>query len=229
MKNPGLRLPQRLFAALALLLVLGGGLGVSLRAARVGNGGRVAFLRLTAGHWQVWLMAPDGSAARQLTFSPVDKYSISWCSGNKVLHFYTALGDTTFVDLETGQTRTAIPTAPIRPRGPFGEPLPFELNARQLATESGRVSVSWPNCGAGEIEEVVALRSPAALPEGMLVAIRKSVGKDEKTRFKSGSSTRTVSAISHRDVPAVQPPAPIASFPRTERALSSPTGKGPCR
>jgi hypothetical protein len=185
MKGPGLRLPRSLFSALALLLVLSGGLGVSLRAARAGKG-RVAFLRLTEGYWQVWLMAPNGTAARQITSSPVDKYSISWCSENRVLHFYTALGDTTFVDLETGRTRTAVPPAAIRPRGPFGEPLSFELNPRQWAIASGRVSMSWPNCGEGEIDEVVALRSPAGLPQGMLVAIQKTVGKDEKTRFRIG-------------------------------------------
>jgi hypothetical protein len=180
------RWPRRLTAALGLLLALASGLGVSLRAARVGKDGQVAFLRLTAGHWQVWLMGPEGSAARQLTFSPVDKYSISWCSNNKVLHFYTALGDSTFLDLATGRTRSVIPMAPIHPRGPFGDLLPFELNARHLATDSGRASLPWPNCGIGELDEVVALRSPAALPEGILVAVAKKVDKDEKTRFEIG-------------------------------------------
>jgi hypothetical protein len=123
-------------------------------------------------------MAEDGSKARQLSFSPIDKYAPSWCSDNQVLHFETARGESTFVDIETGRTRTAFPSLSAPLRGPFGDVLPFEREGR-----IGRTPAPWPNCGPEELREVVALRSPEALPEGILVAVEKSVGADEKTRF----------------------------------------------
>jgi hypothetical protein len=43
----------------------------------VEGGEEIAFLRLTGRHWQVWVMAEDGSKPRQLSFSAVDKYEIS--------------------------------------------------------------------------------------------------------------------------------------------------------
>ena len=40
--------------------------------------GRIAYLAMTEGRWQVWVMAPDGSGARQLTRSAWEKTRASW-------------------------------------------------------------------------------------------------------------------------------------------------------
>lgn len=46
----------------------------------------VAYLRLTGGYWQVWVVAADGQNARPLTSSPVDKTRCSWfADGSQVL------------------------------------------------------------------------------------------------------------------------------------------------
>jgi TolB protein len=48
---------------------------------------RIAFSRLTDGYWQVWTSGFDGSQAKQLTFSAIDKRRPIWCPSDQALYF----------------------------------------------------------------------------------------------------------------------------------------------
>ena len=64
--------------------------------------GRVAYLARTQGFWQVWVVAPDGSGARQLTHSSVEKTRASWYPDGQALLVSTDGGDLLRVELEGG-------------------------------------------------------------------------------------------------------------------------------
>lgn len=66
----------------------------------VGNVPKIAFLRLTNGYWQYWLMNADGSNPRQLTDTPIDKVNANWGPTNRALMYNTNRGETFVLDLE---------------------------------------------------------------------------------------------------------------------------------
>jgi hypothetical protein len=90
-------------------LCLGLGLGSALAFASRGfserAGDDIAFLRHASGFWQVWLMAGDGSEARPLTRSPVDKVHAAWRPASRELLYHTNRGETFVLDVESGRER----------------------------------------------------------------------------------------------------------------------------
>lgn len=71
---------SRLALGASLMAVL-----LMLACQRSPNTGRIAYLALTDGTWQVWLSSSDGSSARQLTDLKADVSRISWYSDGQAL------------------------------------------------------------------------------------------------------------------------------------------------
>ncbi|MGH9334861.1 MAG: hypothetical protein ACRD21_14060, partial [Vicinamibacteria bacterium] len=116
-----LQLTSSLLVALFVTLLIG--FSLVGRTAEPSSDGAIAFLRLTRGYWQIWLMDENGKNPRQLTTSPVDKHSPSWCSGNQIIHYYTNHGVAMLSDLRTGREHAQEPFLPPipPPQGPNGE------------------------------------------------------------------------------------------------------------
>lgn len=70
-------------------------------APRPGDG-RIAHVRPTDGYWQVWVMNADGTEARPLTHSPVDKLRVSWFPDGDALLVNTQAGVLLRVRADTG-------------------------------------------------------------------------------------------------------------------------------
>lgn len=94
----------------------------------------IAYLRLSDGRWQVWLMDRDGRQHRQLTHDTVDKVRLSWSvarqqlfatrSDGKVMAI-SLDGQTDFLELSLGQ----VYDAQISPNGQW---LLVSINATQV-------------------------------------------------------------------------------------------------
>ncbi len=69
---------------------------------------QIAFLRLTTGQWQIWIMGPDGSDARQLTHSQIDKVHAAWRPGTSEILYGTAGGHNYLLDVESGEERPVL-------------------------------------------------------------------------------------------------------------------------
>ncbi len=73
-----------------------------------GSKWKIAFLRLTDGFWQAWVMKSDGSEPKQITRSSVDKVHAAWFPGGREILYHTNRGDTFILDLDTGRERLAL-------------------------------------------------------------------------------------------------------------------------
>lgn len=74
----------------------------------------LAYLAFDGHYWQVWVSAADGTSARQLTRTPVDKVRVSWLSSEASLLVCQNDGAVTRVRLENGQeTRIPLPQSPV--------------------------------------------------------------------------------------------------------------------
>jgi hypothetical protein len=69
---------------------------------------RIAFLRLTDGFWQLWVMKPDGSEPKQITRTPVDKVHTAWFPAGLEILYHTNRGETFVLDLLTGKERRVL-------------------------------------------------------------------------------------------------------------------------
>ncbi len=91
----------------------------------------VAYLAYADGYWQVWAMAADGSAQRQVTRSPYDKNRVSWYPDGKSLLVNGNQGELNQVNLETGYEASA--PAPLKGMidavmSPDGKQIAFSLS-----------------------------------------------------------------------------------------------------
>lgn len=87
----------------AALFVMGGLAVFASRALADPMEGRIAYLGLTEGYWQVWTAAPDGSESRQVTRSPYDKSRHSWFPDGKHILANGVGGELYKVSVETGE------------------------------------------------------------------------------------------------------------------------------
>jgi len=170
------RLPLASFKfATALFSVLLVGLSFVARTAAPASDGAIAFLRLTRGTWQIWLMNADGTNLRQLTSSPMDKESPSWCPGAGIIQYYTSFGGAMLVDVRTGVEQLQEPLLPpiAAPRGPDGELLDLPSDLRRSLERSGFPQLAGLNCGdpVAPIGETVQLTASNLLPEGKAIAV----------------------------------------------------------
>lgn len=67
---------------------------------------QLAYLSLTDGYWQVWVMTEEGQNRKQVTRSEGDKTRISWFPDQKRLLVNTLEGTAHIVDLENGSDTT---------------------------------------------------------------------------------------------------------------------------
>ena len=97
----GLRIPFVVAVQIGLAIGGAGSSGAARAAVLEQHAARIAFLRLTTGFWQVWVMNADGSSPRQLTTSPVDKVHTAWRPGTLDILYHTNQGESFLLDLAT--------------------------------------------------------------------------------------------------------------------------------
>ena len=167
--------------AFAVATALSGAGAPTLEPRRAANEPRIVFLRLTAGYWQVWVMDSGGANSRQLTSSPVDKHSPSWCSGNDVVRFYNAIGESALVDVVHSEPtlQSAASGGSVSLTGPEGTTLPFDVDVSSLFAKLGVASVGVPNCDGGRATpaQIKEVRVPAWMPEGKALVVRRSLSE----------------------------------------------------
>jgi hypothetical protein len=148
----------------------------------------IAFLRLTRDYWQIWLMNPDGTNSRQLTSSPSDKESPSWCPGNEVIHYYTSFGVAMLVDTKTGLEQMMDPLAPPipPPLGPNGEVLEFPDDLRKTLRDTGHKELAGLTCGDpdDEVGETIELTVSDSLPVEKALAVLRRPEADAGRLFE---------------------------------------------
>ncbi len=72
----------------------------------------IAYLAYTDGYWQVWVIAPDGSGARQVTRSAYEKTRCSWFPDGRSLLVNSLAGELFKVDRASGsEQRLSMPLA----------------------------------------------------------------------------------------------------------------------
>jgi Tol biopolymer transport system component len=138
---------------------------------------QVAFVRETNGNSQLWVMNEDGSDPRQLTTSPADKHSPSWCPGNRVLRFQTIYGDSALYELSSGREQIELPSFSVGPVGIDGKTIPpdrMAFRASRRKTRGQGIRCGGERDGA----EVRELRVPQGMPPGKVIVQPSAVAPD---------------------------------------------------
>jgi len=173
---------------IALSLVLVAGLSLVARTSPSNPDDVIAFLRLTRGYWQVWLMNGDGTNSRQLTTSLIDKESPSWCPGNHVIHYYTSFGVAMLFDVVTGVEQMQEPLLPPipPPQGPDGELLELPTDLRTTLRKSGFADIAGLTCGDPEnaTGETILLTASDSLPAGKAIAVQRRPAANPERLFE---------------------------------------------
>lgn len=106
--------------------------------------GEIAFLRMTEGFWQVWLMKAEGKGTRQLTSTPIDKVHMAWGPGNQTLLYHTNRGETYVYNLATKATRRILEDLRIIDAAwsPDGKKLAYGLQPEDLVNGKTALWVS---------------------------------------------------------------------------------------
>lgn len=68
-------------------------------------GEEIAFLAQSGGYWQVWVMRPDGSAQRQVTYSDYEKSRVAWFPDGHRLLVTSIEGGLFEVEAESGREK----------------------------------------------------------------------------------------------------------------------------
>jgi TolB protein len=143
MRRLALARPGSAACAAALLAV---GLGAAAAEPEI------AYLAHTDGYWQVWVMAADGSGARQVTRSPSDKSRCSWYPGGAHLLVNAQDGHLYRVAVDTGaEQRLDLGVAGMLDAvlSPDGETIAFSLQRMSEDTPSGDSNDIWVVAAAG--------------------------------------------------------------------------------
>jgi TolB protein len=74
------------------------------------TGNSVAFSRLTGDYWQIWTMRPDGSKAKQITSSSLDKRYPAWAKDNNEVFFRTNNNRAFIVNFDTAEEKLIVPS-----------------------------------------------------------------------------------------------------------------------
>jgi hypothetical protein len=115
------------------------GLALVFGSSRLGGADKgaaeIAFLRLTSGFWQVWVMSEDGSNPKPVTRSTLDKVHVAWRPGSHELLYNTNRGETFLVDLESGAEKRILDQVATIDAGwsPDGRKLTFSRAPENLA------------------------------------------------------------------------------------------------
>ncbi len=166
---------MRLLIALALLCVFGSGFSAPVKDIQTE---KIAFLRLTNGFWQLWIMNVDGLNQIQLTHSPVDKVHMAWGLENKELLYNTNRGETYVLELATGEERQVLNQFQIIDAvwSPDGQTLAYGLSPKDLSRGKTSLWISGiegknPNKIAGD-DKSDAL-APMWTPDGSQLLYRQ--------------------------------------------------------
>jgi len=110
---------------------------------------KIAFLQLTNGFWQLWIMNVDGMNPIQVTHSPVDKIHMAWGPANKELLYHTNQGETFILEIATGKERQILTELQIIDAAwsPDGKTLAYGLPPKALSR--GKTSL-WTSDLKGE-------------------------------------------------------------------------------
>jgi FlgD Ig-like domain/WD40-like Beta Propeller Repeat len=144
------------------------------------SAGRIAFLRLTSGYWQVWEMAPDGSGQRQLTRTPVDKVHMAWRPGTNKLLYHTNQGATFLLDPATGAEERLLEGLTVTDANwsPDGKKLAYGLGPSELTRGKTSLWMSAPDgsdrrqvAGSSEIDAL----APTWLRDGRTILYRQCI------------------------------------------------------
>lgn len=84
-----------------LIILLSAAILLQFGAYKAFAGEKIAFVRLTGGYWQVWVMPPEGATPKQMTFSAYDKRDPVWMDQGKSVAYRTNNGELFVVDLNT--------------------------------------------------------------------------------------------------------------------------------
>ncbi|MGA1825405.1 MAG: hypothetical protein ACMUIP_12170 [bacterium] len=63
--------------------------------------GSIAYLHLTEGYWQVWVMDEEGAHSYQITTDAEDKIKISWAGNNQEILYNTNLGELYIINVKS--------------------------------------------------------------------------------------------------------------------------------
>jgi TolB protein len=127
------RMPVVTFLAMAAGLTVAASpvIAAPTQPVRAVEGTDVAYLALTKGMWQVWVMHSDGSGARQITRSLSDKTRISWYPIGDRLLVNTNQGSAYAVELASGkETGVELGVKPVLDAvlSPDGAHIAFSFN-----------------------------------------------------------------------------------------------------
>jgi TolB protein len=165
-------------------VLVGLGLGALLAAGpAAAEEGRIAYLAWTEGFWQVWTLAPDGGARRQVTRSPYEKTRISWLPDGRRLLVNGAEGKLFVVDVDTGEeSPTALPVAGTLDAvvSPDGTRIAFSLSTAQSRDDNEIWVVNFDGSDLRRLTQMAWLQhEPAWDPAGQWIYFLSGDGRKD--------------------------------------------------
>lgn len=159
-----MRLPVPLAAGLAALALAGPS------PAGAAPEGKVAYLGEVDGTWQVFVMAPDGGGARQLTTSPGDKTRACWYPGGDALLVSRATGGPQRVDAASG-AETDLPLGAASTLdaalSPDGKTVAYSISPAQTRDQNEIFVVGIDGSGRKKLTHRASLQhQPTWSPDG---------------------------------------------------------------
>lgn len=202
-----------LLSIVSILLLLISQLAWSAEAATP-----IAYLAYTEGYWQAWVMAPDGSAQRQVTHSPYDKNRVSWYPDGSALLVNGNQGELKRVELDTGR-ETPIP-APLKGMqdavlSPDGKQIAFSLSTSDSVDDNNIWLIDVNGGNQQKMTNMQGLQhEPAWSPDGRYLYFLSGKGGQVHDIWRLTIATRateqlTSSSLYHFDV-AVAPAGKLA-------------------
>jgi len=159
--------------------------------ARSSDGGfqpEIAYLRLTEGHWQVWVTDREGQLHRQLTRSPVDKVRVSWLPNHGYLLCNRNDGVLERIDMATGEEKlldtpvTGMLDAQLSPDGKWvvftlAPPQSPDTNDIWIMSVEGREARKLTNQAGGA-------KTPSWHPDGSSIVYTINTRRDSQQLWR---------------------------------------------
>lgn len=180
--------------------------------------GRVAYLALTQGYWQVWVMAPDGSNPSQITRSASDKTRCSWFPDGRHLLVNALDGRLYRVDAESGEEiRLPMPLEGILDAvvSPDGSRIAFSLSTTGSADGNDIWIVKIDGTDLRKLTAMPRLQhAPAWDADGAAIYFLSGAGGQDQDIWRTSMDSRsqaqlTAGALYHFDL-AVAPDGKLA-------------------
>lgn len=78
---------------------------ITVTGCQMQRSGQIAFSRLSGDYWQIWTIGSNGSSARQLTTTPLDKRYPTWSRDGDKLFYRDNNNNAFFIDLATDRQK----------------------------------------------------------------------------------------------------------------------------